>query len=118
MIDPKMEEAKKKRDAWEKALLDAHAARKAAGDTKETGPIVNALLYPTRPKVLIRAFCWTCVGGEEDAGGRGRVRDCTVFRCAFWRMRPWQDVKEKSSYTDHPDHTAPSEDEPERELPR
>lgn len=112
MNDLKLQEAAERRAAWEKELIDAHNKAKSENPTARASPVVRAILQP-RPSSMVRSNCWTCVGGDADPGGRARVRDCTVWRCAFWKTRPWRDVTAKSGCLDHPDNDEDGEDSDE-----
>jgi hypothetical protein len=56
-------------------------------------PVEQAQANPTSLKRAVKAFCWTCVGGDGDPGAKFRVRDCTAPKCALHPHRPWQDAK-------------------------
>lgn len=77
-----------------KALQAAHEERerrKAAGiKTKTLNPVEKAKANPRSLKSAIRAFCWTCEGGDADSGVRWRVGNCEITDCPLWPHRPWQ----------------------------
>lgn len=56
-------------------------------------PVQQAEANPTSLKRAVKAFCWTCVGGDGDPGAKFRVRDCTAPKCPLHPHRPWQDAK-------------------------
>lgn len=56
-------------------------------------PVQQAEANPTSLKKAVKAFCWTCVGGDGDPGAKFRVRDCTAPKCPLYTHRPWQDAK-------------------------
>lgn len=41
-------------------------------------------------KLAIRARCWQCSAGDDDAGGVDRIRTCQVVKCPIWSVRPYQ----------------------------
>lgn len=45
----------------------------------------------TRPsqKLAIRARCWQCVSGDDDAAGQRRIAECTLRKCPLWSVRPY-----------------------------
>jgi hypothetical protein len=56
-------------------------------------PVEQSQANPTSLKRAVKAFCWTCVGGDGDPGAKFRVRDCTAPKCPLYPHRPWQDAK-------------------------
>lgn len=77
-----------------KSLEAAHAARermKAEGRKPEfLNPVEKAKANPRSRQMAIRAYCWTCEGGDADPAVRWRVGNCEITACPLWPHRPWQ----------------------------
>lgn len=73
------------------AARAAQAARRAAGDpVVRLDPAERARLNPRSLRLAVTAKCWDCVGGDADPNPRGRIRECSVTRCALHSTRPYQ----------------------------
>jgi hypothetical protein len=66
-------------------------ARREAGETiVRLDPMEKAKSKPKSLRLAVSAKCADCVGWHGDPGARGRIRDCTVYKCPLHNVRPYQ----------------------------
>ena len=74
------------------------AERRAAGIAVERlDPIEKARRNPKSLRLAINAFCCTCMGGSDESGWKGQIRDCTSLACPLYIVRPYQSSDEEEA---------------------
>ena len=62
----------------------------AAGLLKRLSPVEKALADPRSLRKAVTAFCYECMGGDDEPGARKEVTNCSAKGCPLYQVRPWQ----------------------------
>ena len=62
----------------------------AAGLLRRLSPVEKARADPRSLRKAVTAFCYECVGGDDEPGARKEVTNCTAKGCHLYPIRPWQ----------------------------